>query len=422
MKKNTMETDVNESYKVLFTGVLKPGAEPSAVVEAFCQRFGVSEEKGHQLIGANREVLLKKNMDLSKAERYRDALEKVGLTVRLDPSPPSIDTSGLSLEPMETPESDEEDLDKTMVVTPEMMAGYRGDCPKCGSDNIKRGECLGCGIVISKYLAKQSEQQSSENAAAANPYAAPEADLNDEVEHGDRHAPISVPMGHGWQWLSTGFGLFKKNPWAWIGAMVVWMVISILLGMIPLVSLLLSLFSGVVMGGFMLGAQEQDDGGDFRVGHLFAGFSNHFGGLLLVGVLYLVGIIVIAAGIGITVGGSFMMMGAGMENPDPAAMEAMMMGPTVIMAILVGFLLFMPVLMAYWFAPALVALEGVSAISAMGMSFKACLKNVLPFLLYGIIALVLLIVGMIPVGLGLLVVGPMVTASIYAGYRDIFYS
>ncbi|MCP4268195.1 MAG: hypothetical protein GY777_21915, partial [Candidatus Brocadiaceae bacterium] len=82
MKKNTMETDVNESYKVLFTGVLKPGAEPSAVVEAFCQRFGVSEEKGHQLIGANREVLLKKNMDLSKAERYRDALEKVGLTVR----------------------------------------------------------------------------------------------------------------------------------------------------------------------------------------------------------------------------------------------------------------------------------------------------------------------------------------------------
>ncbi len=422
---------MNESYKVLFTGVLKPGAEPSAVVDAFCQRFGVSEEKGRQLIDAKREVLLKKNMDLSKAERYRDALEKVGLTVRLDPPPPSIDTSGLALEPMENPECDEDDLDKTVVVTPGMVADYRGGetqtsashvppvCPKCGSENIKNGECLGCGIVISKYLSRQPEQQSSENAAAANPYAAPEADLNDEVEHGDRHAPISVPMGHGWQWLSTGFGLFKKNPWAWIGAMVVWMVISIVLSMIPLVSLLLSLFSGVVMGGFMLGAREQDDGGDFRVGHLFAGFSNNFGGLLLVGVLYLVGIVVIAAGIGIT---TVMIIGAGMENLDPAAMEAMTMGPTVIVAILVGLLLFIPVIMAYWFAPALVALEGVSAVNAMGMSFKACLKNVLPFLLYGIIALLLLIVGMIPVGLGLLVVGPIVTASIYTGYRDIFYS
>jgi uncharacterized membrane protein len=58
----------------------------------------------------------------------------------------------------------------------------------------------------------------------------------------------------------------------------------------------------------------------------------------------------------------------------------------------------------------------------MKMSFSGCLKNILPFLLYGIIAMVLFILATIPIGLGLLVVVPMLTASIYTGYRDIYFS
>jgi len=79
-----------------------------------------------------------------------------------------------------------------------------------------------------------------------------------------------------------------------------------------------------------------------------------------------------------------------------------------------------PIAMASWFAPALVVFDNMQAWDAMKTSFSACLSNMLPFLLYGIIALMLTVLAMIPFGLGLLVLGPVLIASVYTGYRDIF--
>jgi uncharacterized membrane protein len=56
----------------------------------------------------------------------------------------------------------------------------------------------------------------------------------------------------------------------------------------------------------------------------------------------------------------------------------------------------------------------------MRLSFFACLRNMLPFTLYGIISAVLLLIAMIPLGLGLLVMIPTMTASLYVSYKDIF--
>ena len=55
-------------------------------------------------------------------------------------------------------------------------------------------------------------------------------------------------------------------------------------------------------------------------------------------------------------------------------------------------------------------------------SFMGCLKNILPFLVYGVIMFVLAIVASIPLALGWLVLGPMTVASVYAAYRDIYLS
>ena len=56
----------------------------------------------------------------------------------------------------------------------------------------------------------------------------------------------------------------------------------------------------------------------------------------------------------------------------------------------------------------------------MKVSFFGCLKNIVPFLLYGVVMMVLCVVAAIPVMLGYLVLGPVIIASIYTGYRDIF--
>ena len=58
--------------------------------------------------------------------------------------------------------------------------------------------------------------------------------------------------------------------------------------------------------------------------------------------------------------------------------------------------------------------------AAIRMSFSACLKNVMPFLIYGLVFLFIFIIAVLPFGMGLLVAFPLMYASTYAAYRDIF--
>jgi len=56
----------------------------------------------------------------------------------------------------------------------------------------------------------------------------------------------------------------------------------------------------------------------------------------------------------------------------------------------------------------------------MRASFAGSFKNIVPFLLYAVVGLLLAIAAAIPLGLGFLVFGPVVWGSIYAGYQDIY--
>ena len=160
-------------------------------------------------------------------------------------------------------------------------------------------------------------------------------------------------------------------------------------------------------------------GKEFTVGHLFAGFANRFGPLFLVGALYMLGFIAIALIMALTVGG-LLSVTSGLPGMGGSLAGESMAGPLAGVMILVVLGLSIPLVMAYWFAPALVMLDNIAALSAMGLSFRACLKNILPFLVYGIIALAFLILGSIPLFLGLLIVIPGLIASVYTSYRDIF--
>jgi uncharacterized membrane protein len=76
--------------------------------------------------------------------------------------------------------------------------------------------------------------------------------------------------------------------------------------------------------------------------------------------------------------------------------------------------------MAAWFAPALVVFQQQGVIEAMKTSFSGCLKNLLPFLIYGVVMLGLAVLATLPIGLGWLILGPMIAASVYTSYRDIY--
>ena len=90
------------------------------------------------------------------------------------------------------------------------------------------------------------------------------------------------------------------------------------------------------------------------------------------------------------------------------------------LALLVALALMVPLLAAYWFAPALVVMHGLGPVEAMKQSFAGCMRNFVPFLVYGIVMTAFAMVAAIPLGLGFLVWIPLAVASTYAAYRGIF--
>jgi uncharacterized membrane protein len=251
-----------------------------------------------------------------------------------------------------------------------------------------------------------------------NPYAAPKAAvadatvvLNADFVPGGQSRPAS----HGWNWIAEGWELFKRQPGMWIGIVLIAFVIFVGAAMIPIVGgLATTLFGPVFAAGVMIGCKALDTGGELELGHLFAGFKERTGTLVAVGALYLAAVVVVMLVVGLMMGVGFSAMMGG----DPQAMAAM--GVTMLLAMLLMFALLLPAVMAIWLAAPLVVFHDHGAVDAMKGSFTGCLKNILPFLVYSIVMLVLAVLATLPLALGWLALGPVFAASVYTSYRDIY--
>lgn len=235
----------------------------------------------------------------------------------------------------------------------------------------------------------------------------------------------AVAAGHGAVWWGSAWRIFTAAPVIWIVITIVYVAIMMLLSLIPILGqLAVSLLHPVFAGGIVLGCREQDRGGALSVQHLFAGFNDKLGPLIIVALIYLAGWFVIGC---FTVALAFAALGGSvltaLASGDPTQAGAVLLGTvglSALVVMLVGLLLAIPLLMAFWFAPALIVLRGDEPVAAMKASFSACLRNVLPFLIYGLLGLLFLIVACIPLFLGLLVLIPVGSATIYTSYKDIF--
>lgn len=254
-----------------------------------------------------------------------------------------------------------------------------------------------------------------------NPYAPPSAELDtgpDETEGSFTPNGRTVGIGRASSWIGSGWQMFTQSAGAWIGMIVIWIVLIMITSLIPLVNIFNMILGTLLTGGLMIACHNQRREGSLNIGDLFAGFSEHFVPLLLLGLLSMLLYFLAMIPMFITLGGAFFaMLAGGGSEIDPA-----LIGIPFLLGMLVSMALLVPVMAALWFAPALVVISKCSPVEALKRSFFGCLRNFLPFLLWGLLVAVLLILGMIPIGLGLLVVLPMTWASTYAAFRDIYYA
>lgn len=255
-----------------------------------------------------------------------------------------------------------------------------------------------------------------------NPFQPPEADIEPVHSGEDSGAlasePRSVPAGNGVQWISDGWNIYKPHFGLWIGMLVVTGAIFMVASMLPLIGMLSGWLFPMFLGGWMIGCRRVHTEGELRFEDLFAGFSEHLQPLAIASLVYLGGNIVAmiaAAFIAVILGGS-----AAFLFTADASTAAGAMGLAIVLGLLVFMALLMPILMMIWFAPALIVFNRIEPIQALKLSFIGCLRNIVPFLLYGLVGMAMLIIGAIPLFLGWLVVYPVLMCAVYPAYRDIF--
>lgn len=250
-----------------------------------------------------------------------------------------------------------------------------------------------------------------------NPFAAPRARVDDPGPNDSGQLlsqPRRVAAGRGFGWLGEGWTLFKEAPGTWIGLTLVWVFISAFTNVLPVLSILSSLINPALSAGAMFGCDSLAQGRGLALEHLFEGFRRRFGSLVLIGLLGGVAVALVVILVFVAMLGSSavdMIVYQQPADPDPIA---------ILLAALIAMALMIPIMMAMWFAPALVLLHEQPALKAMRLSLLGCLRNMWPFLLYGVGSLGLAVLATLPLFLGWLVFMPVVVASSYAAYRDIF--
>lgn len=255
-----------------------------------------------------------------------------------------------------------------------------------------------------------------------NPYQTPETNLEtSNISDSIFGQPQKRKAGAGWQWIKDAFNLFMQSPLIWIVLLVIWMVIVMGLSLIPFLSIILYIISPIFTGGIMLGCDALNRNDSLSIGHLFAGFKHNTSQLAGLGVIQLIGIslILLVAAL------PFLLLGMASSSdimnilnpetmPDESALIIMMLYFLIVLALEI------PLIMGIWFAPSLIVLHDMNAWDAFKMSFRGCLSNIIPFLIYGLIFLVLAVVALIPVGLGMIILMPVMIISMYSSYRSVF--
>jgi uncharacterized membrane protein len=224
-----------------------------------------------------------------------------------------------------------------------------------------------------------------------------------------------VEAGRGLEWLRQGWQCFLASPGLWICITALWVVVMVVLNLVPLFGMIAAtLLASVTVGGLMQGCRSLSRGEGLAIDHLWAGFGDRVNPLLALGGWYLAAMFAVSLLV--------LLLSALVAGVAGLAALAALVVVSAMTSLLLVFavLLMAPVLMAMWFAPALVMFHRMTALDAMRASFFASLGNASAFVVFALIYIVLAVLASIPAMLGWLALLPVTFGAMYASYRDVF--
>ncbi len=223
------------------------------------------------------------------------------------------------------------------------------------------------------------------------------------------------------RYISQGWDLFKKGAGSFIGFILLYFIISFVLGLIPFVNFFASFVQQALIAGLFLFCRnllkQNEEFGDFFGGFKF--FGNIVGYILI---LLLILIPVLALMFGALI--PFELL-PDLMNADPSNMEYLFEDLAVSFAarlpiLFLIILLAMYISVSYSFALPLIADSKLGPWTAMETSRKIIGKKFFPFLGMYVLMGIGAVIGIgITCGLGMLIIVPLMYCIIFSAYNDI---
>lgn len=243
----------------------------------------------------------------------------------------------------------------------------------------------------------------------------------------------SVPL-----WLLHAWQLFLKSPLLWLIIIGTYSFMAMVTVSIPFVGIIFPIVNPILMAGMILGCAALDQNKPLKFGYLYSAFLHKSASkLATIGGLYCVALFSMMMLLSVLGQESLLntplLPTSDLSSPEAKQVTNTQEGSQFPFGVL--FFLFVIFLnMAYWFAPLLTCFFNIRAKDALFLSFRACLKNIVPFftlalILFGIALLFVFVLLLVfPVELAfktMLFLGAplfilLCVLIIYTSYKNIF--
>lgn len=388
---------------VWLAGALLPGADSQKAATAFARAAGLRPEQALTLLNSGRPRLVKRSLSLEQGRAYVLQLRALGIGSGLRPSgapaPAAVSEAQAQAKPAPSGAA----------------AGMSRPAPpsRAGTAQTRPAKAPGrqAQPAAQAEAPPEFDPEMPPRVAPTGIYAQ-QAEPAQQV--GGDAPPVSIwrdsadqlPAELGRQWLEEARDIFSALPSVWVSAALAALYLPAAVLFLPLLMLLLVaseypslppaisaavtiLLLPVFVGGITLMVQRHKAGEQILAGGVFAGFQQNAGQQMGVGLLALLYLGLLALGL-------FLLRSSW---PEAFAHSGGWIGLG-----LGALFLALPLVSACFFAPALVALSGESAMGAMGKSLMASLRNWALFLNLGLLV--------VPIALGLAL---LVALGLYLG-------
>ncbi len=246
-----------------------------------------------------------------------------------------------------------------------------------------------------------------------------------------------VPARTGLVWVKLGIKTFAQQPLAMTGLFFMFMATLSLATLLPFVgaALALALLPAATLG--LMAATQEATKGKFPMPSIlisaFRAGQQRVRAMMVLGALYAVGFLALMGVSAIFDGGQF----ARLYLVGGKITEELVMQGNFQVAMWVAMLLYLPLSLLFWHAPALVHWHGISPVKSLFFSLMACYKNFAALTVFGLAWVAVfvgaaMVVALLSIAMGnptlatvamfpiALVIVAMFFTSIYFTFRDSF--